>query len=113
MQAMSVWVLGSLGHDQLNSRGVHQARAAERMGTPTHLIATRDALKQADMTGGKVFLAQLETPADAIAAFFAAPAAHGGRKILNMTPPHAEHGEVLFGLADMLIFGQADFAAFL
>jgi ribokinase len=109
---MSVWVLGSLGHDQLNSKGVHQARTAERMGVSTHLVATRDALKQADMTGGKVFLAQLETPPDAIAAFFAAPAAHGGRKILNMAP-HAERGEVLFGLSDMLIFGQADFAAFL
>jgi ribokinase len=109
---MSVWVLGSLGHDQLNSKGVHQARAAERMGASTHLVATREALKQADMTGGKVFLAQLETPPDAIAAFFMAPAAQGGRKILNMAP-HAEHGEVLFGLADMLIFGQADFATFL
>jgi len=109
---MSVWVLSSFGQDRPNGKGVRQALAAERMGVPTHLVATRDALKQADMTGGKVYLTQLETPPDAIAAFFAAPAAQGGRKILNMAP-HAEHGEILFGLSDMLIFGQADFAAFL
>jgi ribokinase len=109
---MSVWVLSSLGALKLNSKGVNQALAAERMGVPTHLVATPDMLKHADMTDGRVFLAQTETPADAIAAFLAAPAAQTGRKILNIAPivPDAR---ALFDLSDMLIFGQAEFAAFL
>jgi ribokinase len=109
---MSVWVLGSLAPPQPNSKGVNQALAAERMGSRTHLIATREALDSAELTGGKVFLAQLETPADAIAQFFAIPAAQAGRKILNMSPA-TEAGHSLIGQADMLIFGQSDFAAFM
>jgi ribokinase len=109
---MSVWVLGSLGPVKLKSKGVNQALAAERMGAATHLITTRDALDQTDMTGGRVFLAQLETPGDAIAAFFKTSAAQGGRKILNMAPITSD-AKALFDLSDMLIFGQKEFAAFL
>jgi ribokinase len=109
---MSVWVLGSLGPLQLNSKGANQALAAERMGVATHLVSNQDALIHADMTGWRVFLAHTETPADAIAAFFTTPAAQAGRKILNIAPivPDAR---VLFDLSDMLIFGQAEFGAFL
>jgi len=109
---MSVWVLGSPGPAQLNGKAVNQAFAAERMGAPTQLIASRDALYDADMSGGLVFLAQLETPADDIAAFFATTAAQQGRKILHMAPMTAE-AKTVFDLSDMAIFGQAEFAAFL
>jgi ribokinase len=109
---MSVWVLGSLGPVKLKSRAINQALAAERMGATTHLITTHDMLDHTDMMGGRVFLAQLETPAGAIAAFFKTPAAQGGRKILNMAPTTSD-AKTLFDLSDMLIFGQKEFAAFL
>jgi sugar/nucleoside kinase (ribokinase family) len=109
---MSVWVLGLPGPVQANGKAVNQAFAAERMGAPTQLIATRDALNNSDMTGGRVFLSQLETPAEDIAAFFAMPTAQQGRKILHMAPITAD-AKALFDLSDMLIFGQAEFAAFL
>jgi ribokinase len=109
---MSVWVLGSPDLAQPNGKAVNQAFASERMGAPTQLIATRDTLNDADMTGGLVFLAQLETPTDDIAAFFANAAAQQGRKILHMAPITAQ-AKTLFDLSDMAIFGQAEFAAFL
>ena len=109
---MSVWVLGSLVPICPNDKCVNHALAVEHMGSRAHLIASHAALESADMAGGKVFLAQLETPADAIAQFFATQAAQGGRKILNMAPAAAS-GRALSAQADMLIFGQADFAAFM
>jgi sugar/nucleoside kinase (ribokinase family) len=109
---MSVWVLGSPGPVQPNGKAVNQAFAAERMGAPTQLVASRDALSDADMTGGLVFLAQLETSTDDIAAFFATAAAQQGRKIVHMAPMTAE-AKTLFDLSDMAIFGQAELAAFL
>ena len=67
---MSVWVLGSLAPHPLDSKGVNQALAAERMGSRTHLIATREMLGSADMTDGKVFLAHLGNPAGCSHAIF-------------------------------------------
>ncbi len=103
---MSVWVLG------LSGKGTNQAVAAQRMGVRAHLISRHDVPIDADMTGGLVFLAQTEAPADAIAAFFATPAAQGGRKILNIAPM-VRDARALLDLSDMAIVGQAEFAAFL
>ncbi|MGI4880613.1 MAG: ribokinase [Janthinobacterium lividum] len=71
-----------------------------------------DRVAGATLAGGRVFLAQLETPVAAIAAFFATPAAQAGRKILNTAPALAD-GARLFDHADMLIFNQQEFAAYL
>lgn len=60
----------------------------------------------------RVFLAQLELPIETIAAYFATPAAQGGRKILNAAPA-IPGAEVLFGQADMLIFNQSEFAYYM
>lgn len=82
---------------------VHQG--ANRLVTPARMAATR-------LEGGRVFLAQLETPIDAIEAFFATPEAQAGRKILNTAPAVAE-GAKLFDRCDMLIFNQQEFAHYL
>jgi ribokinase len=60
----------------------------------------------------RVFLAQLEIPVEVIAAFFQSGPAQAGRKILNAAPALTE-GARLFPLADMLIFNQSEFAAYL
>jgi ribokinase len=70
------------------------------------------AARNAKRSGGRVFLAQLETNIDAIAAFFATPEAQAGRKILN-TAPAVPEGARLFGQTDMLIFNQSEFATYL
>lgn len=60
----------------------------------------------------RVLLVQLETDIDQIAALFAHDAAAGIRKILNAAPALAS-GSKLFGLSDMLIFNQSEFAEYL
>ncbi|MDF0487448.1 ribokinase [Sphingomonas sp. H39-1-10] len=60
----------------------------------------------------RVLLVQLETDVDAVAAMFANPAAASLCKILNAAPA-IPAGAALFGLADMLIFNQTEFADYL
>jgi ribokinase len=67
---------------------------------------------RANLDGASVFLAQLETDIDAIAELFAMPEAQAGRKILN-TAPAVPEARRLFGVADILIFNQTEFAAYL
>lgn len=60
----------------------------------------------------RVVLAQNECDIGEIAALFAHPALAGKRRILNAAPAVASAAR-LFGLADMLIFNQSEFAAYL
>ncbi|EJL32562.1 ribokinase [Novosphingobium sp. AP12] len=60
----------------------------------------------------RVLLVQLETDIDQIAALFAHHAAGPVRKILNAAPA-LPAGSKLFGLSDMLIFNQSEFADYL
>jgi ribokinase len=62
--------------------------------------------------GTRVLLVQLENDVEQIAALFASEQAGPLRKILNAAPAVAS-GATLFGLADMLIFNQTEFADFL
>ena len=60
----------------------------------------------------RVVLAQNECDIGEIAALFAHPALAGKRRMLNAAPAVASAAR-LFGLADMLIFNQSEFAAYL
>jgi ribokinase len=60
----------------------------------------------------RVLLAQLECDIDQIAALFASEAAASTRRILNAAPA-IPAGSKLFGLADLLIFNQTEFADYL
>jgi ribokinase len=60
----------------------------------------------------RVLLVQLETDVDQITALFAHEAAAPVRKILNAAPA-LPAGSKLFGLSDMLIFNQSEFADYL
>jgi ribokinase len=60
----------------------------------------------------RVLLAQLECDIDQIAALFASEAAASTRRILNAAPA-IPSGSKLFGLADLLIFNQTEFADYL
>lgn len=60
----------------------------------------------------RVFLAQLETAIEGVAAFFAAAGRSGGPRILNAAPALAE-GAALFAAADLLIFNQTELARYL
>lgn len=60
----------------------------------------------------RVFLAQLEVPVAAVAAFFAAAGAAGGRRMLNAAPARPE-GASLFAATDVMIFNQTELASYL
>ena len=64
-----------------------------------------------DLSGRRVFLAQLETPVDAIEALFTSAAARGGMRILNAAPALAE-GASLFPLADILVVNETELARY-
>lgn len=59
--------------------------------------------------GVRVALAQLETPPDAIAAFFEAARARGARTLLN-TAPALPEARALFGLADIIVLNGTELA---
>jgi ribokinase len=61
--------------------------------------------------GCTVFLAQLETPVDAIAALFTSPSAQSGTRILNAAPA-VEDGRRLFALTDILIVNETELARY-
>jgi ribokinase len=61
--------------------------------------------------GCTVFLAQLETPVDAIEALFASAAAQSGTRILNAAPA-VEDGRRLFALTDILIVNETELARY-
>lgn len=67
---------------------------------------------RAALQGCMVALAQLETPVDAIAAFFDAAAAAGALCILNAAPALAE-GRALFARADVVIVNAVELARYL
>jgi ribokinase len=72
--------------------------------TPAHLPG---------LAGHAVYLAQLETPIEANAAFFSHPAARNGLRVLNAAPAVPE-GRRLFPLVDVLVVNEielADYAA--
>ena len=71
-----------------------------------HVAAQDDALREA-----RVVLAQLESPADAIAAALAAGRAHGATTILNPAPANAPSTHALLALADVLSPNETEFAA--
>jgi ribokinase len=103
--------------------------AGQRSGRATILIepggdnmiaveaAANQAAKAAHALGAldaetRVLLAQLECDIDQIAALFASEAAVSTRKILNAAPA-IQAGSKLFGLTDLLIFNQTEFADYL
>jgi ribokinase len=61
--------------------------------------------------GCTVFLAQLETPVDAIETLFASAAAQSGTRILNAAPA-VEDGRRLFALTDILIVNETELARY-
>lgn len=58
-----------------------------------------------------VFLAQLETPVDAIRALFESPAARRGLTLLNAAPALAE-GRGLFALSDIVVVNETELARY-
>jgi ribokinase len=76
-----------------------------------NLAVTPETIPAAALAHCKVLLAQLETPADAIAALFGAPEAAGAAKLLNAAPAIPE-GRRLFPLADILIVNETELAAY-
>jgi len=79
--------------------------AANQAAKATHTMGALDPET-------RVLLAQLECDIDQIAALFASEAAASMRKILNAAPA-IPAGSKLFGLADLLIFNQTEFADYL
>lgn len=77
-----------------------------------NMLAGPAAAKAALDADTRVLLVQLENDIDAIAALFASDEVAGMRKILN-TAPAVPGGDRLFGLTDMLIFNQSEFATYL
>jgi ribokinase len=61
--------------------------------------------------GASVLLSQFEMPLETIRAFFSAPAAKAGRKIINAAPALAG-GKPLFALADIVILNEVELSAF-
>lgn len=77
-----------------------------------NLAARADRVIGAIDAHTRVLLVQLETDIDEIAALFAHEAAAPVCKILNAAPA-LPGGSRLFGLSDMLIFNQSEFAEYL
>ena len=63
------------------------------------------------LTGCGIFLAQLESPVEAIKSLFSSDAARRGITILNAAPALPE-GAGLFSLTDILIFNESELAAY-
>lgn len=72
--------------------------------TPAHLAPEA-------MAGRRVFLAQLETPIETLAAFYASAPARAGLKLLNAAPA-IRAAETLFPLIDILIVNETELAAY-
>jgi len=68
-------------------------------------------LPQHAMAAHTVFLAQLETPLDTLAAFYGGDAAKTGRTLLNAAPA-IRGAERLFPLIDVLIVNETELAAY-
>ncbi len=133
-------LVGAVGADEaggellarLAEAGVDVARVRRLAGTPTgqayifvsaageNMIVVVGGANQRvgpadvtalDVAGRGVFLAQLETPVDAIEALFTSEAAGNGVRILNAAPALAE-GAKLFPLADILIVNETELARY-
>ena len=63
------------------------------------------------LTGCAIFLAQLESPVEAIKSLFSSDAARRGTTILNAAPALPE-GAGLFSLVDILILNESELAAY-
>lgn len=74
--------------------------------SPAHVAAQADAFRTA-----RVVLAQLESPADAIAAALAAGRDHGAITLLNPAPANAATTLALLALADVLTPNETEFSA--
>jgi ribokinase len=72
---------------------------------------TADGVAALDLSASTVFMAQLETPIEAIQALFASKAARAGVTILNAAPA-APEGRALFPLADIIVVNQGELALF-
>jgi ribokinase len=70
---------------------------------------TSAQVEGADITGRRVFLAQLETPPEAIEALFRRPEAVVGTRILNAAPA-VTAGFGLLPLTDILVVNQGELA---
>lgn len=77
-----------------------------------NLYARAEVALGAIDAGTRVLLVQLETDVDAIAALFSGELTANTYKIVNAAPA-IPAGARLFGMADMLIFNQSEFADYL
>jgi ribokinase len=82
--------------------GAHAALSA------AHVAAQDDALRTA-----RVVLAQLESPAEAVAAALEAGRRHGATTVLNPAPANAATTRALLALADVLTPNETEFTALL
>jgi ribokinase len=130
-------LVGAVGEDAagdflLAAAGVDVSGVARRAGAPTGQAAifvspsgenmivvaggANATLTRLDLAGeatapAKVWLAQLETPVDAVEAFFEAARGPGALTILNAAPAIPE-GRRLFEAADILIVNETELAAY-
>jgi ribokinase len=133
-------LIGAVGHDEaggellahLAGAGVDISRIGRVAGQPSgraHICVSAAGENMIVVIGGanravtgadmaridldpyRVFLAQLETPLDAIEALFAGAAARRGLRILNAAPAIAE-AKVLFPMADILVVNQTELARY-
>jgi ribokinase len=72
---------------------------------------TAGQIARSDLAGGTVFLAQLETPAEAVSALFSSPEGRAGLTILNAAPALPER-RTLLPLADIIVVNQTELALF-
>ena len=70
-----------------------------------------DSVSGAGLAGHGVFLAQLEVPVETVQAFFSAPPARQGTRILNAAPA-ATAALPLLALADILVVNETELALF-
>jgi ribokinase len=92
----------------LDDAGENQIIVAASANAEVHAEDAVAGIKSDD----RVFLAQLETPMAAIAAFFAAAGRQGGLRILNTAPALIE-ARALFDATDMLVLNQTELARYL
>ncbi len=135
----TVAMLGATGDDErgrylgqfLTDNGVDISRVATRNEAPTGLAAIlvnsegenlivvdqgANTLVDAEqisaaLPGATYYLAQLETPSAAVAAFFIAGRKQGGRCVLNAAPANLP-AKTLFTLCDVIILNEPELAAY-
>ena len=76
-----------------------------------NLAVTAAMVAAIDLASHRVFMSQLETPLEAIAALFGSAAARAGTRILNAAPAMPD-AAFLFPLADILVVNEIELARY-